>query len=346
MKIARDPTSSDGEGRAILDQLPELYFAILKNTHIEQQAGQGIRCSFELPVLGKRTKTAPTVRDAIRAVLFELSEVLTRVPYHEWPQDWRALASSMAVELRSRPSTEGGDAERFRSKARQFTIGVTMPGNLKRSLQQIASEQHTSFAEVARKLAGVGFEDFDERSFSEGSEELLAAFSADIDKWQPSETEQVMVRLDHHLAVRLRSAAKEHGRSASEFGAICLAHGFDLRRLCADIEQKVAAVRGSRLRGLAPKVGLAKHVALLSGVLAGSIAAPRKVLKCLGEAFETPEYALTSFFNRSFESRAVPAFKAENGKPQVFGSPRLWEEAVKSLNLPPDQTKELLLLDE
>jgi hypothetical protein len=127
---------------------------------------------------------------------------------------------------------------------------------------------------------------------------------------------------------------------------MCLAHGLVLRALFAAIERKVAAVRGSRLRGLAPKVGLGKHVALLSGVLAGSIAAPRKVLKCLGEVLETPEYALTSFFKRSFECRAIPAFKAESGKPQVFSSARPWEEAVNSLNLPPNQTEELLLLDE
>jgi hypothetical protein len=334
------------EGRAMLDQLPELYFAVLKNTQIEQQAGAGIRCSFELPVLGKRTKTAPTARDAIRAVLIELSEVLTKTPSHEWPKDWHSLASAVSSTMGSGFSKPGEKPDRFQSKARQFTIGVSMPTNLKLSLQHLGDQHDMSFAEIARQLASVGFEDFDERSFSESSQELLSACFSEISAWQPSETEQVMVRLDPHLAVRLRSAAKEYHRSASEFGAMCLAHGFVLQTYFSEVEQKVAVIRGSRVRSLAPKVGLGTHAALLSGVLAGSIAVPRKVLKSLSEVFNTPEVALTAFFRRSFESRAVPAFKAENGKPHVFRSAISWAEAVKSLNLPADQTEKLLRLDE
>src|SRR5688500_3772418 len=116
MKVARDPMGT-AEGRAMLDQLPELYFAILKNAHIEQQPGAGIRCSFELPVLGKRTKTAPTARDAIRAVLIELSELLTEAPSHEWPDDWRSFASSVSTSK----AHEDERPERFQAKARQFT---------------------------------------------------------------------------------------------------------------------------------------------------------------------------------------------------------------------------------
>jgi hypothetical protein len=69
-------------------------------------------------------------------------------------------------------------------------------------------------------------------------------------------------------------------------------------------------------------------------------------LKRLSEVFEEPEFALTASFKRSFENSAIPAFKAENGKPRVFRSARSWEEAVKSLNLSPSQTTELLLLDD
>jgi hypothetical protein len=345
MKRARDPMGA-ADGKAMLDQLPELYFAVLKNTQIEQQIGTGVRCSFELPIVGKRTKTAPTARDAIRAVLIELSELLTQTPTSEWPADWHTLVLSVSSTMRKTSQKEREKAERFQSKVRQFTIGVTMPTELKLSLQNIADEQDMSFAEVSRQLTGIGFDDFDERSFSEGSEELLGGFLSEIDEWQPSEREQVMVRLEPNLAIRLRSAAKEYRRSASEFGALCLAHGFVLQTQLAIVEQKIAAVRGSRVRGLAPKVGLGTHAALLSGILAGSIAAPKKVVKGLQSFFETPEFVLRAFFKRSFDSRAAPAFKAENGKPQIPRSARDWKEAVKTLKLPPDETKQLLGLDE
>lgn len=333
------------EARAMLDQLPELYFSILKNTHVEQQAGAEVRCSFELPVLGKRTTTAPTALQAIRAALLELTDVLTRTPPHEWPEGWHRAALTPSAAAQGIPSPENGKAERFQAKARQFTIGVTMPVSLKMCLQGIAEQQQVSFAEVARQLAGSGFEDFDERSYSEGSEELFALLSSEVRRWQPSDTEQVMVRMDPHLAVRLRSAAKEYRRSASEFGAMCLAHGFVLQTQLVEIEQKVAAYRGAAVRKLAPQVGLGTQAALLSGILAGTIRAPKKVLGRLSEIFEAPPRVLAEFFKRSFESRAVPAFKAENGKPQVAHSATSWEEAVNSLNLPAEQAKGLLQLD-
>ena len=344
MSLARDPMGA-AEGRAMLDQLPELYFAILKTAHIEQHSDAGIRCSFELPILGKRTKAAPTARDAIRAVLVELAEVLTKTPTSEWPKDWYSLVLSVSPTRYDGASGRSENPRRFQSKPRQFTIGVTMPTKLKLSLQSIAEQQETSFSDVARQIAMLGFEDFDERIFTEGSEDLLSAFCSEMSKWHPSKTEQLMVRLDPHLAVRLRSTAKEFRRSASEFLAMCLAHGLVLQTLLADLEEKIAAVRGSKIRQLAPKVGFGIPVPLLSGVLAGSIGAPKLVLKRLSEVFQTPAFALTVFFRRSFDSVGVPAFKAETGKPQVLPSATPWEDAVKSLKLPPAQTKELLLLD-
>lgn len=224
-----------------------------------------------------------------------------------------------------------------------MTIGVTMPTKLKESLQSIADQQRARFAEIARQLMSAGFEDFDERSFSEASDELLSGFSAETVRWRALETEQVMVRLDPHLAVRLRATAKEHRKSASEFGFMCMAHGFVLQLVA--IEQRIAPFRGAASRKLAPQVGLGTHASLLSGILAGSVRAPKKVLRSLSEVLAAPQLALTEYFRRSFESRAVPAFKAESGKPHVSHSPTSWEDAVKSLKLPADQTKELLQLD-
>jgi len=344
MKAALDPMGTV-EGRAMLDQLPELYFAVLKNTRIEQQTDAGIRCSFELPVIGRRTKTAPTARDAIKAVLIELSEILTKTPSDEWPAGWRSLALSVSTAREEEHAIEDLEVRRHQSKARQVTIGVTMPVKLKCELQSMADQQSSSFAEIARQLATFGFEDFDDRSFSESSEELLSSLASEVGRWQPSVTEQIMLRLLPQLSIRLRAAAKEYRKSASEFGLMCLAHGLLLQTLLVDVERKISTVRGANIRRLAPKVGVGRHAALLSGVLAGSITPPSKLLARLGKELETPQFALTAFFRRGFESRAVPAFKSLQGKPQVSGSATSWKDAVRSLNLPASEFKELMELD-
>lgn len=334
------------EEKAVLDQLPGLYFAVLKSTHIEHSAETGAVCTFELPVLGRRTTTAPTALQAIRAALLELADLLTRTPPEEWPKEWHNPALSHPAAAISRP-VEDDKLERYQSKARQFTIGVTMPLSLKMSLQNVADRHQASFAEVARQLAGLGFADFDERSYSEDSQELLALLSAEVRRWQPSETEQVMVRVEPHLAARLRSAAKEYRRSASEFGAMCLAHGYVLQAQFAEIEQKVSIYRGPAIRGLAAKLGLGLHVApLLSGVLVGSIRTPKKLLRQLSDVLGAPTNALTRYFVGSFASRHLPAFKAENDKPRISTLATSWGDAVKSLKLSAEQTKELLQLDE
>ncbi len=335
------------EERAVLDQLPGLYFAVLKSTHIEESAEAGFLCTFELPVLGRRTTTAPTALQAIRAALLELTDLVTKTPPEEWPKEWRNPALLHPTASTATPSVEDEKHKRYQSKARQFTIGITMPLSLKMSLQDIADRHKASFAEVARQLAGVGFADFDERSYSEASQGLLSLLSSELRRWTPSETEQVMVRVEPHLAARLRSAAKEYRRSASEFGAMCLAHGYVLQAQFAEIEQNISTYRGPAIRGLAAKLGLGPHITpLLSGVLAGSIRAPKKLLRQLSDVLGAPAPALTRYFSGSFASRHVPAFKAENDKPQVSASATTWEDAVKSLKLSAEQTKELLQLDE
>jgi hypothetical protein len=346
MKLSADQMGT-AEARAMLDQLPEIYFAVLKGTRIEQPNEAEVRCSFELPVVGKRTVTAPTASEAIRAALTELTDSLTRTPVHMMPQGWHAsVLDSPAVS--ESLSTVGDDTRsRFRGKTRQITIGVTMPTMLKASVQRVADQQGVSFAEVARQLAMIGFEDFDERIYAESSTELFASLSAEVRKWLPDDTEQVMVRLDPRMAVRIRGTAKEHRRSASELGAMCLAHGFTvLEKQFAAIEQKISAYRGPAVRTLAPQVGLGSYAQLLSGILAGSIRAPRRVLARLSEVLQESELALSEFFKSSFGGRLVPAFKADNGKPQVSTAPTSWEDAVKSLKLPADQAKALLQLDE
>ena len=56
-------------------------------------------------------------------------------------------------------------------------------------------------------------------------------------------------------------------------------------------------------------------------------------------------FILTAVAALAFAAGSDAGFKAENGKPQVARSATSWEVAVKSLNLPAEQAKELLELD-
>jgi hypothetical protein len=334
------------EGRALLEELPQLCFVVLRDAQLEVQPGEGVRCSFELPEIGRRSKTAETALAAIRAAMYELIDVLTRSSVQEWPKEWHRLVGG-ACSFDSHKLVSGVEgAERFRAKARQLTIGVTMPVKLKEAIQVIAETESTSYASVSRDLAAVAFEEFEDRIFSESSTKLIAALASGLNRWSYSETEQVMLRLEPSVGIRLRATAKEYSRSASEFAALFIAHGYDLKLRINELEQKIDAVRGPSARDLARKVGLDGYVALLSSVLVGSVVTPKKVLKRLSEIFEGSEQALSEIFSRSFESKVIPAFKKEGEKPQVATSPTSWEEAVKSLNLKPDKTKELLHLDD
>jgi hypothetical protein len=335
------------DGRAMLALLPNLYTAALTSAQLEQRTDGEVFCSFILPSLGRRTKTAATAVDAIRACVIDIFDTYIELPLDEWSKDWELQSLMTTVpSAEPLPVWESERAERFQSKSRQHTVGVTLPTTLKASLNSLAEQQNTSFAGVARQLVAMGYDSFDDRSFSEDSKGLLSQLASEVGRWFPSETEQIMLRLDPYLAVRLRASAKEYRKSASEFGTMCMAHGLVLQNQVIDIELRVAGFRGAALRRLSPQVGLEDQVALLSGILAGSTRAPKKVLRRLSEIFETTEFALTDFFRLSFESRPLPAFKAEKGKPQVSATVVSWENAVKSLNLPADQTMKFLQLDE
>ncbi len=343
MKPAQDPVDV-AEGRAMLIHLTDLYFGILKDAELETAEDGSIACSFELPRVGRRTQTAPTAREAIRAVLLELSDALTKTSLVDWPEEWRRPKRSYRVDkTAAKAAPDKGD--KFQSKARQMTIGVTLPTNLKSSLQSGAQEQSKSFADVARHLVSIGFEDYDERSYAENSAELIRSLSRDAQRWFPSDTEQVMLRLEPSLTVRMRSAAKELRKSASEFGAMCLSHGFSMHSELVALEKRLASVKGAAVRPLAKELGLGTRASLLSGVLAGTIRAPRLVIGRLASKFEASEARLGDLFRHSFESRPVPSFKAENGKPEVSNTVTSWEQAVRSLNLPKDETDALLSLD-
>jgi hypothetical protein len=326
-------------GQALLSRLPDRYFAILKSARLEEGVGNAIACTFEVPGAGKRTASAPSSIEAIRLALIELASMLANPFFSDPAHPMNANVSSTGGAALASNTT----IERFHSKTRQLTVGVTMPTSLKEHLNTLADSQGTSFAEIARRFAVFGFEDFIDRSLFVSSKSLFDTLGRELTKWQNSDHEQVMLRLQPGHAVRIRSTAKEYGKSVSEFGALCLAHGFVLQEQLASLEQKLASCKGPAIRPLLTQLGLGSYAAsLLSGVFVGNIRAPKALLKKLSNFFEAQETVLATLFERSFENRMVPAFKSENGKPEVSKVPTQWDIAVRSLDLPPDQTKALL----
>jgi len=111
------------------------------------------------------------------------------------------------------------------------------------------------------------------------------------------------------------------------------------------LEVRVSDLRGPALRNLAQDVGLGSHVALLSGVLAGTVRAPVRLLERLTKIFEVSAFELSELFAQCFERRKLPAFKAGTDKPHVDLCVTPWSEAVAKLNLPREQAQALLDLD-
>lgn len=327
------------QGYALLSRLPDRYFAILKTAHLEKTGDYKVACTFEIPGRGKQGASATSSCEAIRLALIELASALDSPFFLESEQIFISNDSSNG-EARV---TSDAKTERFQSKTRQLTIGVSMPTSLKEHLAEVAESQGSSFAEVARKFTLLGFEDFVDRSLYVSSKSLFDLLTHELLKWQNSNYEQIMLRLDPGHAARIRTTAKEYGKSASELGALYMAHGFSIQEQLVFLEAKVANCKGPAIRPLLAQVGLGPYAAsLLSGVLAGHIRAPKILLKRLANVFEAPETLLRTLFRRSFESRLVPSYKSENGKPEVSSVATSWDAAVKSLNLQSDQTKELL----
>lgn len=326
-------------GQGLLSRLPNSYFAILKSARLEQEDGNGIACKFEVPGVGMRTTSASSSNEAIRLALVEIASMLTSLPFTYSADPMTAIVRSPGEAVLTSDTT----VDRFHSKTRQFTVGVTMPMRLKDHLASLADSQGTSFAEASRRFAVFGFEDFVDRSLFVSSKSLFEMLGSEIRRWQSSSSEQVMLRLEPGHAVRIRSAAKEYSKSVSELGALCMAHGLVLQEQLESLEVKVVSYKGAAIRQLLAQVGLGSYAAsLLSGVLGGHVRAPRALLKRLAIVFEAPETLLTTLFKRSFDNRVVPAFKAENGKPEVSTSATPWDVAVRSLKLSPEQTKDLL----
>ncbi len=325
------------QAQALLSQLPDTFSSILRTARLKATLDGNISVSYDMHGASKREITATSPNEAIRLALIDMATYVTsRAQLHEVSQ---MNSRATGAELATGASSPG----RTLSKAKQQTLGVSFPSRLKEHFGELAAAEATSFAEVCRRFVVFGFEDFVARSLYASPTSLFDVLSNELHEWDDSSTEQVMVRLDPGHAVRLRSTAKEYEKSVSELTVLCAAHGIAMQKLLESLESRVSKCKGAAVRGLVSKLGLQPVAApLVSGVLAGSVRAPRKLLPKLALVFEAPESLLSTVFRGSFDRRLVPAFKAETGKPVLSTAPANWTTAVKALGLSPEDAKALL----
>lgn len=352
-RLLNDEAAS--KGAAYLDEWVRLLSAITARPTFEiDEERRFAKCAVMIPARG----WVEGEGDSIEAATASLAQKLQLVIWSEstnarWPAEWHQLADSVRV-LRNQLvhadpfKTLKDMSERVMTKERQETIGVSCKRSLQTFIAGCAAHRGESAAQVARMLLSDGFEEFEERTLNHSASRVFAAFQKDYDQLVGSETTQWMVRTSPSLFVRIRLTAKEHGKSASQLSAICMAHAL-VRQQVTDLElekaqAQVMAIQGPTVRKLSAEIGLGKNSALLSGVLAGRTAAPSKVLQALSERLHVAALALAESFRRSFAQSTVPAFKAMEGKPVVSPEPLSWEAAVTSLKLSPPETEALLEL--
>lgn len=327
---------------ALLERLPALYFCAIRTAVIEPQEDSKFVCSFDFFEPSKAA-AAPSETDALRLALHEFTDKATALRVDHWPQSWHAAVATFSTL--SAAELQNLSPLRLSSKSRQLTVGVTMPATLKQALQSIAQRQQTSLADVLRQMVSCGYESFDEQIYSKSPSKVLSALGEEAQTWQPSDTEQVMLRLDPTLAVQVRTTAREFKRSSSDFALLCITHGVALKRLEVErVQAQLKSLAGPKLRGLAEQWGIGRHVALLAGVVAGTIEGPRQVLAKLSQMFSVSEYKLREVLAHMGATRQVPSFKA-NEKPMVSASAQPWAQAVAQLQLPEHEREQLLQLD-
>ncbi|WP_213956754.1 MULTISPECIES: hypothetical protein [unclassified Variovorax] len=327
------------EAQALLSRLPDTFSSILRTARLRATPEGHISVSYAMQGSLKREVTAASPNEAIRLTLVDVATYVTSCA-----QEHEAIPMSSCA-TGTELATEAPSPERALSKAKQQTLGASLPSRLKEHLGELAAAEATSFADVCRRFVVFGFEDFIARALYAGPTLLFNVLANELHEWDDSDTEQVMVRLDPGQAVRLRSTAKEYEKSVSELTVLCLAHGIAMQRLLEPLESRVSKCKGPAIRGLVSKLGLQPFaVPLVSGILAGSVRAPRKLLPKLAIALDAPESLLSTVFRGSFDRRLVPAFKAEGGKPVLSTAPSTWTTAVKALSLSPEDAKALLEL--
>jgi hypothetical protein len=317
-------------------------------------ANDGVACSVTMPNHKTLCRDARDAEEAARSLLFALTtEILAVRADNQWRPEYQlVIEQNCAQGSEDNMRLDRCESTVSRTKERQVTIGVSTKSSLRSAISILADERGESVSAVARDMVASGFEDFETRSFTESQSRLLASFESELSTYSEGENMQWMVRVDRRLATRIKLSAKEFGKSASHIAAICMSDALVKQTAIAagaivptDLESAKAIVgqyKGPAARRLADDIGLGKRGPLLSGVLSGRTEAPRAVLRALSLKLKVSIPLLKQVFNDSFLATPVPAFKAEDGKPQVRLTKQSWEDAVKSLSLTDEDTSALL----
>ncbi|MDF1779826.1 MAG: hypothetical protein P1U67_00875 [Alcanivoracaceae bacterium] len=342
MKVSHDPLGI-AEGKALLDKLPDLYASAFSHAHLEIDTDAGtVSCTVDFPGSPISAISGKSAQEAIKKTVLLLNESLLSVPFAEWTNHYNEATQEEGKSF-ANTAQEEKITTRFQSKQKRSTIGVTMPASLKECIQFEAKGLGKSFSNVTRTFIEIGFEDFDRRTFYESSKFLIHSLNVEAKKWHSEESNQVMVRVDPDLDVRIRASAKEYNHSASQFGFFFISHGHGIYRAMEELGEKIAETKGPALGKIAERIGVYGHRALISSVLDGSIEAPNSFLALLSRQFNTSLNILREFIENTRSAKLVPSYKAESGKPLVQTEAVSWEESIKSLGLTPEE--EAFLLD-
>lgn len=285
-------------------------------------------------------------------------EVLNRKVYQAWNgHTWHPLYKNLLDQALGKTTLEEetmhlqfkNDNEAVRSKEKQETIGVSSKVSLKSLIESYAAQSGKTLADASRELTAKGFEEFEKRKFSESPRKLLDRYQEKLDKLEGQETIQWMVRIRKHLSIRLKLAAKEYGRSASQIVAMCLIESLSNIPVESEVEIEkarsiISQIKGSSIKELSIQVGLGERKSLMAGIISGRIEVPGRILKYLSDSWQLSRSIIQKVFEETYRQSSIPAYKAEDEKPSVSLTPQSWEEAVISLQLPHDETMRLLAM--
>ncbi|WP_139217561.1 hypothetical protein [Pseudomonas sp. NFPP24] len=334
------------------------YLESLSSSAIFAVTSDGIQCTVQLPTGDQFAVDGPDAFEAIKNLIIELPGKMGAPPVAD------TIDQKSAVPTRTSPPSKHGAEEIMRhqeetlhksslTKSRQETIGVTSKKSLHATVINLAVQRNESVAVVARELVLEGFRSLEKEMLTISPTKLLETYEKKARDYDGDATEQWMVRIDKKLAIKLKLTAKEYEKSASQVVAACLSnalvphYAMVPHSAAAELTAALATlalIKGPQVTPLAAKVGLGKQRSLLSRILSGGVEAPGIILDRLATALGHSRSALQGAMRDNFSNRSIPAFKAENGKPQIESTPMQWEAAVKELALPSTEEAQLLSL--
>jgi len=328
------------EGKALLAGWINSCASIAESAQFLCGSQHEFVCKVELPSKQILEVRADRVEMAAALMFFEIQKAVSPALIKD---------ESQSPKTTSNATIERHIVENFESsttKLRKETIGVSASDGLRLYIQNLASDFAKQEGQLARELLTKGFEEFEERMYTESPSEILNEYQSELDIFQGDKSHQWMVRLDRHLFIRVKMTAKNQGRSLSQIAAGCLAHALNEQPISTRQRSEVAKMlekfKGPKMRALSEAVGLGeKFSSLLSGVIVGRTVAPPKLVKSLALHFKVPSSVLVDSFQHSFENTVVPAFKADC-KPTINAQPISWEVAVKALNISEAEMTRLL----